>query len=348
MELVALHDGIVRIAVKRRAARLESIHVDGAWKRPAAAENAVPASDAAPALRQMRGDAFRKPGLQLILVAQAFRLYARLALLARLPRVAGAFVATDMHRLGRKHVAHEIENLAQKLDDLVVSGAIHVLLYAPDAARHPRGGSFGEARQLGICGDGRERMPGQLYLGYDLDVPLGGIAHDLAQVGFGVVERPVAACVHLHRTPVGRHVPVDARVVRRGFWADRSELDEFRIPRHVDAPSLILGQMPMEHIELVLRHLIEQPTHGVLAEEMPSLVEQQASPRVLGAVFDLAAGKRYCAVAPIARHNRQLFEGLAGVKRPGIIRTRHPDAVGRHRQAVAFRQYRRIGRTCHG
>ena len=104
----------------------------------------------------------------------------------------------------------------------------------------------------------------------------------------------------------------------------------------------------MEHIELVLRHLIEQPTHGVLAEEMPSLVEQQASPRVLGAVLDLAAGKRYCAVAPIARHNRQLLEGLAGVKRPGIIRTRHPDAVGRHRQAVAFGQYRRIGRTRHG
>lgn len=91
-------------------------------------------------------------------------------------------------------------------------------------------------------------MAGKLDLGNDVYAALGGIGHHLADF----VLRVVAA--------VGRAV-----VFVRGFvMADqrlpalRTDARQFGIAPDLDAPPLVVGQVPVEGVELVQRHDVDK------------------------------------------------------------------------------------------
>mmetsp|Transcript_116620 Transcript_116620/g.363169 ORF Transcript_116620/g.363169 Transcript_116620/m.363169 type:complete len:373 (+) Transcript_116620:388-1506(+) len=49
---------------------------------------------------------------------------------------------------------------------------------------------------------------------------------------------------------------------------------------HLDAPALVIGQVDVQHVELVHRHQEQQPLHPVQIEEVPCNVQHQTSPAV--------------------------------------------------------------------
>jgi hypothetical protein len=90
--------------------------------------------------------------------------------------------------------------------------------------------------------------------------------------------------------------------------------------------------MPVEPVELVLVHEVQNGLDHFLAEEMPALVEMNAAPRIAGGVFNLHAGNLHAERG----HARQLTERLDGVVLSGGVGGDDRDAVGCYRQPVPF------------
>ena len=169
-------------------------------------------------------------------------------------------------------------------------------------------------------------MPRQLDLGDDCDVALRGVGDDLADIRLRVVVGTVFHAVEL--------VGVLLRSLRRPLavadarGARGAVLDELGIAGDVKSPALVLGEVPVEAVEFVLRHQVEHLLDGLLAEEVAALVQVRAAPAVGGCVLDLHARPGFAVL--------QLRERHAGVEAPGRVRARHRDSVGGHLQPVAF------------
>ena len=271
----------------------------------------------------------RDPRLQVVLVLQALRLDACLALGAVLPAHLRTLVAADVHHVAGEQAAHVVEHVLHELDRLVVAEAEDVLLDAPHEARLAGGEVLRHARELRVGGERSKHVPRQLDLRDDRDVALGGVGDDLADVRLGVEVGAVLHAVEL--------VGVLLRPLRRALAvadacrAHGSILDEFGVARDVEAPTLVLRKVPVEAVELVLRHQVEHLLDRLLAEEVAALVEVRAAPAVGGGVLDLHARPGFSVL--------QLRERHAGVEAPGRVGARHGDAVGGHLQAVALRRH---------
>src|SRR5690242_11951974 len=100
-------------------------------------------------------------------------------------------------------------------------------------------------------------MTWHLDLWNDRDVPARRVRHDV----FNLVLRIEAA---------------SSRAIR--FLAPSADLREIWERLYLDAPALVIGEMPVHHVEFVKRHNVEETLHKFGAEKMAPFVEHHASP----------------------------------------------------------------------
>ena len=162
-------------------------------------------------------------------------------------------------------------------------------------------------------------MTGHLDLGHHPDVPLGGILDDVANVG--------------RREIFG--LAVD----------ERADLRQLGISGDFQPPSFIIGQMELEDVELVRRHLVHDFEQRLLAEKVAALVDQEAAPAKPRRIVDLHVRNR--------AFEDQLPKRLRAVEQPARIRgfdrhttARCPEMVGLGRRHSARRDDRKPDSRC--
>src|SRR5207244_4905743 len=75
-------------------------------------------------------------------------------------------------------------------------------------------------------------------------------------------------------------------------FSPRTDLGEPRILLDLDAPALVLGEVPVEHVELVQGEQVQVLENELLRHEVPAHVEVATAPSEERTVFDLDAGDR--------------------------------------------------------
>ncbi len=161
------------------------------------------------------------------------------------------------------------------------------------------------AAQFGVGGQGRQRMSGHLDLRHDGDVPGRRIGHNRADLGLGV------------KTGMG-HAVMLAGKTARGARPPRAHLRQPGVALDFDAPALVFGQMPMQHVHFLQRQQVQHAQNAGLALEMPPFVEHVPAPAKARPVRNLHAGDLpffFWKKRPFFRFDgQQLAQGLDSVE----------------------------------
>lgn len=72
-------------------------------------------------------------------------------------------------------------------------------------------------------------------------------------------------------------------------------------PYHREAPATVVGQMPVENVELELRHRIEQALDVIDRLEMARRIQHEATPAETRRVVDLQCRQSHAAAFGITR-----------------------------------------------
>ena len=150
---------------------------------------------------------------------------------------------------------------------------------------------------------------------------LGGIGHDVADLLVGIIAAYGYAVVVCR-------VPANDRV-----GALRAYLGEQRQTVDLQAPALVVGDVPVEAVHAVQGHHVDKNLDRVCAEEMPRRVEMRPPVGKSRRGADRAYGVEYVAVA-LARYG--LAQGLQAVERAGVAAATDHDAVGSDRYGIGI------------
>ena len=125
-------------------------------------------------------------------------------------------------------------------------------------------------------------MAGELNLGYHLDVALGCVCHNLAALLLCVEVWAVGlACVVAAINAVGN--PVVAACCTNGC--------EAWVFLYLEAPSLVIGEVPVETVELVVRHHVDYALYFIEPEEVAAHVEHETAVFKAGRINDAHHGQ---------------------------------------------------------
>ena len=229
----------------------------------------------------------------------------------------------------REQLEDLFEHVLQKREHLVLHRE-HAVEDAPPGRDLERLAAVAELR---VCGNGRTRVSGHLDLGHDRDEAVSGVAHDLAHV----VLRVEAAVGLAGVAPRGRIARRRSELAVRSPGADVSQL---RVALDLDAPALIVGEVPVEDVELVQRQQIQVLADGFLGHEMACDVEVAAAPGEARPVLDIQRGHPPGDVrhprAPEDRRWKQLQQCLCAACDAGGAARDQSDLPGSHAEAVAL------------
>ena len=200
-----------------------------------------------------------------------------------LPLVLGRLVAAEMDVARREQLHHFAQHVLQEGEGAVLD-IEQPRVHAP--IRRNRRCLAGHA-QLRIRGDRRLRMARQVDLRHHGDEALRGVLHDVADLVLRVI-----AAVRL-----GLSVRVASG--RTGRNAAAAHFGQLRVLPDLDAPALIVGQVPVEGVELVQRHLVEQRLDFIDAAEVARDIEHQSTPDKARRVLDALCGDARLALAAI-------------------------------------------------
>ena len=154
-------------------------------------------------------------------------------------------------------------------------------------------------------------MPGRVHLGDDGDEALRGVGGDRPKVP-GAVEDAAGL------RPRGR-------------------------PRRGEPPALIVGQVQVQHVELVEREEVDHAPDLIEGEERAGEVERQAAPGVPGRVEDARARHKDLPRAGGRYRGHELDERGQAARDTGRFRGAHDDLIGVDRKGVPF-----VGRAITG
>jgi len=166
---------------------------------------------------------------------------------------------------------------------------------------------------------------------HDRDVTLGGVSHDLlrlllcVETAVGFIRATRECHVRAHRLATGPHV------------------GELRVLLDLQPPALVVREVPVEGVELVHGHLVEQVFDFAHRLEVPARIEHEATPFEARGVDDVHA--RY-AVACIGI-GQQLPVGHRAVEQPGFVVRGDADASVADIEGIGFTTLdRRLRRQC--
>ena len=284
----------------------------------------VPADDRLSVLAEEIAHPFHEEGLELLHRIQPEDRHQVLAVLALQVGILRGLVAADMVQRRREQLEELGEDILQEPEG-GRRGGVQVL---PDA---PTGldlvGAVREAAQFGISRDGGRAVAGDLHFGDHGHAAPAGVFHDLADVVLGV------------ETAV-RDAVADPAVPGR-LLAPGPDLGEAGILVDLDAPALVLGQVPVEHVLLVHRHQVDELHDLLLREEEAAAVEQGSTVPESGFILDGAARDRPFLHAlragfPIDFRGKELQDGLQAIEGAVHFGSFQEDAVGIDLQPVGF------------
>ena len=185
-------------------------------------------------------------------------------------------------------------------------------------------------------------MPGHVHLRKDAYEALLCIRHDLGYF---------FACVRVGAVRAALETIGQVLLVG-GMRALRSDRRQQRVLCDRKPPALAVGQMPVQHVELVHGHLVEYALDGGLAEEVPRFVYVHSAPAEAWVVLYLAAWERK---APPAERGDlpQRLERMRGARVVGAgngysARLGDGDAVALLRQGAVERPAEKFRRHVDG
>ena len=209
----------------------------------------------------------------------------------------------------REHICKFIDYILCKLHSLRIGNIDHITRHTlpqPNLVL-----VFGVAREeLRIRSNGRLRMSGYINFGNYLNKTLLCIFYNLFYIFTGI-ETTIAYSIRLYISPCA-----DLAV------APSANLGQLRVFLYLDAPALVLGQVPMEAVHLVSSHNIKNLLYLLLAVEVTALVEHKSTPAETRLIEN-----RHCRNAPLlytligySCHNiawHKLFECLESIEETG-------------------------------
>ena len=227
-----------------------------------------------------------------------------------------------MYIFGREEVDHLAQHIFEEGHRLFIAGTDHVVRYAPLGPYFIRPARTTHIR---ISRDGCQLVTGQVYFGDDRDETFLGVSDHVADF---VLRIEHAFAIRLAVIFAG--VAADD-----GFLALRSDLGQFRIFLDLDAPSLVVRQMPVETIDVVEGEHIDEAFDRVDGEKVPGNVQVHTAIRIPRVVVD--AGGRQFDVHSFGRGGDRLAQGLHTIENAGIGCSGDLDAVLADQQPVTFR-----------
>ena len=172
-------------------------------------------------------------------------------------------------------------------------------------------------------------VAGHLDLGHDLDVPRGRVRHDVARL----LLRVEAA---VQPRLAGLRVDVGLRGACPGRHAPRAHRGELRILLDLQAPGLVVGQVPVQHVELVQRHPVDELLDVLGRLVVARGIEHEPAPGKARRVVDLhGADLRDAALR--RDHREQLPQRHGAVEEPRRCARRDGAPSGVTDQRIAFR-----------
>ena len=255
--------------------------------------------------REVRADAGREVVLERLRLRDPELRHARARRRRSGPLRRLDLVAADVDVAAREHVHHLAQHVLEEAEGLVID-AVDVVVDPP-----VRGHGL---RRIGARGEfriGRERgrrMSRQLDLRHDGDAALRGVGHELARLDLRVV-----AAVAARRAGAGIDV---GRGGGAGRHAPRADLGQARIFRDLEAPALVVRQVPVQHVELVQRHPVQVAPDELRRLQVARAVEHESAPWEARGVLDVDGGQRERA---LPHRRRQLPERDGAVQQAGCV-----------------------------
>ena len=165
-------------------------------------------------------------------------------------------------------------------------------------------------------------MAGHINLGDNSYVAFGSVAHYLASLLLSIVAR-------------NRHAVVLARLRSRDCARTlRANLGKQRIFLYLDAPSLVLGEVPMEVVDVVHREDVDEFLQIVDAEEVSAAVDHERAVGEARRIGYLHSRQEHLL---LAFHDRQrLHHGLHSVEHASMSCAVDGDHLLRHIEAVGL------------
>ena len=220
-----------------------------------------------------------------------------------------------------------IENVIDEIVGFWVSGTEHIVTHAPNAPYSIRASC---ATQFGIGGERTEHVAGEVDFGNDGDVAFGSIAHDVATFLLSVI------------ASVGNTVILSGVVSDDGFGAFAAHLNEAGVLLDFHTPTLVVGEVPVETIDVVECNHVDEALHTVHTEEMACHVKQRTA---IGETRGIVDGDKrnvdlfalgwddFAAVAVVGQGFPQRLNAIESTCCAGSVDV---DAVGSHGEVIGF------------
>ena len=225
-------------------------------------------------------------GVELIGVLEAEFLYLCLTDRTFLPAYFRTFVSANMNVFRREQFGDFGQHILKEYHCLLLACAEHIVRHSPSSPDFVRASGAAELR---ICSEGGKHVARKVDFRDDGYAFLCGIFYHGLYLVLGVVSavRDIVISV-----PV---LPDDSA------FAYRTLFGQFRIPLNLHSPSLVVGEMPVEHIHLVYCHHVKDFLDFRNIEEMSCYIEM---------------------LTPVCKSRRVLYGDAR--KGPVLVRSRDP------------------------
>ncbi|MCY1229735.1 hypothetical protein D9M72_421120 [compost metagenome] len=256
----------------------------------------VPTGELAATRRQHLFHPLQEIGLQREGAGNALLLHQRLGKRRSEPRAVRHFVAADMEILAREELDHLIEDFLEELigeGDGRVERIVRITLHRVVTLRRLL--AIGEIRQ---SDERRRTVSGNVDLRHDIDVKCACLRDDRLDVSLAV-EAADGFCTI-----------AELRQQRLIWAAQHTKRRQLRKRLDLQAPRLVVRQVPVEDVELEPGEDIDQPRHIGGRIKLAGYIEMAAAPAVARLVRDCTARREAEFAGMIARSVQKL--GKAG------------------------------------
>ena len=233
-------------------------------------EALVPHDNSTALIALLGGEVIRelayKMRLQLADMTETHLLHQRLTLGVATPCRCGALVATDMDLLVGEDVHYFIQHILSKAHGAGIGYIEHIGEDTSIDLHIVR--SIGPTTKLWVCRYGSTSMSGELHLGHNLDVALASIGHEFTSL---------ILCVEVGTISLLGIVASILEVAHVGVATHCTYSRELGIFLDFDAPTLVIGEMPVETVHLIVGHDVNHTLQLVHLEEVTAHVEHEAT-----------------------------------------------------------------------
>ncbi len=254
-------------------------------------------------------------------------------------------VPSHVHILARKQGDHLVEHIAEELESRLLR-AEQIRMHAP-VRGHARRRSLGGA-EPGIGDDGGGRVPWYIDLRDNGHAALARVCDDPAHHLLGIKST-------VETRPARPRIDVGGRCGPCGN-TPRPDAGQLRILLDLQAPPLVIGQMPLQHVELVQRHPVDEIHDELRRLVVPRGVEHQAAPGEARRVDNAHRRQRDHIVPGLRIRSAQLPKRDRRVEQAPRVARREHHASRRDIDLIPFRirdgqegvqpEYESIGRRC--